>query len=99
MPSIKPLDRLTADDLAAAGAKAYHCARLRRLGIPVPDGVVVLAPEDNAPPVLDALDAALAPFPDGTLFAVRSSAVDEDGAAHSFAGIHETRLNVPREGV
>jgi pyruvate,water dikinase len=26
--------------------------------------------------------------------AVRSSAVDEDGAAHSFAGQHETYLNV-----
>jgi len=31
--------------------------------------------------------------------AVRSSSMDEDGAGASFAGIHETRLAVPLEGL
>jgi pyruvate,water dikinase len=30
------------------------------------------------------------------LYAVRSSGIDEDGVGHSFAGIHETHLNVSR---
>src|SRR5262249_2665233 len=41
----------------------------------------------------------LARRPADVLYAVRSSAPGEDGAAHSFAGIHETRLNVPAAGV
>jgi len=32
------------------------------------------------------------------LLAVRSSAADEDGDAHSFAGLHETQLGVPVQG-
>ncbi|MCH9611779.1 MAG: hypothetical protein S4CHLAM102_02530 [Chlamydiia bacterium] len=34
---------------------------------------------------------------DGELFAVRSSSQDEDSSSKSFAGIFETRLNVPRD--
>jgi pyruvate,water dikinase len=37
--------------------------------------------------------------PSGELLAVRSSASDEDGAQHSFAGQLETFLNVPPSGV
>jgi rifampicin phosphotransferase len=33
------------------------------------------------------------------LFAVRSSAVDEDSEAYSFAGLHETVLGIPTQGV
>jgi phosphohistidine swiveling domain-containing protein len=49
-----------------------------------------------APEVCAALDAAIRErFPDGALLAVRSSASDEDGARHSFAGQFESFLNVP----
>jgi len=37
--------------------------------------------------------------PDVELVAVRSSAADEDGGEHSFAGLHETRLGVPLKGI
>ena len=30
---------------------------------------------------------------------MRSSAADEDGGEHSFAGLHETRLGVPLKGI
>lgn len=33
------------------------------------------------------------------LYAVRSSAIDEDSLKHSFAGIHTTKLNVKKEAV
>jgi pyruvate,water dikinase len=36
-------------------------------------------------------------FPEPGLFAVRSSAVDEDTRQHAFSGIHLTELGVPRE--
>ena len=36
-------------------------------------------------------------FKNTTLFAVRSSSAQEDGSEHSFAGLFETFLNVPKE--
>lgn len=83
------------------GGKAAQLFRLNALGMPVPAfGVVPAdAPEqaiDNELP--DALRHA---FPDArdARFAVRSSALDEDGAEHSFAGLFETFLHVPLEDV
>lgn len=54
-----------------------------------------LASPAPAPEVAAAIAQAIAAFPAGTVFAVRSSAVDEDGAEHSFAGQLESFLNVP----
>ena len=99
MGLIKSLEQITAADQPLVGGKAYNCARLKQSGFPVPDGFVVLA---NAPDSLIAtveFQDALMRLPAKTLFAVRSSAADEDGAAHSFAGIHETKLNVESEGL
>lgn len=45
-----------------------------------------------------AIKHALAPFPRAATFAVRSSALGEDGET-SFAGVHETVLNVMRDDV
>jgi pyruvate,water dikinase len=39
----------------------------------------------------------IAQFPQNTLFAVRSSAADEDGSGSSFAGQFESYLNIPKE--
>jgi pyruvate,water dikinase len=47
-------------------------------------------------PASAAIEAAL---PDAEVFAVRSSATAEDRPSASFAGQHETYLNVPREEV
>ncbi|HEX5732094.1 MAG TPA: PEP/pyruvate-binding domain-containing protein [Blastocatellia bacterium] len=94
--SSRPLDQITADDESRSGAKAYNCARLKQAGFRVPDGMVVLS---------DATDADLATIADHTwfdglptdaLFAVRSSGIGEDGEGQSFAGIHQTILNVRR---
>ena len=79
------------------GGKARALAALTAHGFPVPDWFVVLpeaAQEKNFPAVLDAAVGEW--FPTGTLLAVRSSASDEDGAQHSFAGQLESFLHVPR---
>ena len=86
-----------------AGGKARALARAVRAGLPVPDWVVVsseafaAAAEGSAiaPGVLAEIDAALrALSPRGEAVAVRSSASDEDGAEHSFAGQLDSFLNV-----
>jgi pyruvate,water dikinase len=99
MGFIKTLDRITAADAPLAGGKAYNCARLKQAGFPVPAGFVLLANAPDGTAARADVEEALDALPDGTLFAVRSSAADEDGAGHSFAGIHETKLNVERAGV
>src|SRR5262245_19330667 len=93
---IKPLNQLTAADESVSGAKAFNCAELRQAGFRVPDGVVVLS--KATPADLETLERHpwFDTLPADELFAVRSSGIGEDAAGQSFAGIHQTLLNVPR---
>lgn len=97
--SFTTLDRIAADAQPRIGGKAFNCARLRQAGFPVPDGIIV--PIDASDDELRALadDPWFDSAPAGTLYAVRSSGIGEDSAGHSFAGIHETQLNVTRAQV
>jgi phosphohistidine swiveling domain-containing protein len=87
------LNIITAADAPRVGGKAFNCARLKQAGVAVPDGVV-LTTDAMGSLDLPELRHWLAQLPAKTRLAVRSSGVDEDSAGHSFAGIHETRLNV-----
>ena len=91
------LDDIRRRDLARVGGKAFNCARLRQAGFPVPDGLVI--PIDVADRAVRGLaaDSWFAAGTAGALFAVRSSGVGEDGEGHSFAGVHDTQLNVERD--
>jgi phosphoenolpyruvate synthase/pyruvate phosphate dikinase len=83
-------------DLRTVGGKGFDLCRLFRAGLPVPPGFCV--PEEDLcrldlPEVQLNIENALTRLGLHSV-AVRSSAVDEDGVASSFAGIYPTRLNV-----
>ncbi len=87
-----------AQETAIFGSKAVGLGQAMRDGLPVPPGVAlsgaiveaVAAGEDRA---IEEVCKWVRPL--GGPLAVRSSAVDEDGADASFAGQHLTLLNVP----
>ena len=89
-------------DTALVGGKAANLSRLARMYHRVPDGFCIpVTLMDEAHP-LDLRNEIIASISDlmachslpELVVAVRSSAVDEDGAGASFAGQHETYLNI-----
>lgn len=89
-------------DVAVVGGKAANLSRLARLYHRVPDGFSIpVTLMNNAHPlelrgdIERAISDLMAchSLPE-LVAAVRSSAVDEDGATASFAGQHETYLNM-----
>ncbi len=96
MKRVVPLEK--ALDASIFGSKAVGLGQAIRDGLPVPPGVAlsgaiveaVAAGEQSA---IKEVDKWVRPL--GGPLAVRSSAMDEDGAAASFAGQHLTLLNVP----
>jgi phosphoenolpyruvate synthase/pyruvate phosphate dikinase len=89
---------IDARDTALFGSKAVGLGQALRDGLPVPPGVALAGPVVEAVAGRD--DGAIEQVtesvrPLGPRLAVRSSAVDEDGAEASFAGQHLTLLNVP----
>ncbi len=86
--------------IALVGAKAAPLARAAAHGHAVPVGVVVTTAAAGAAitAVVRQIEAAL-PDHDGVRYAVRSSAVGEDGKVRSFAGQLETDLGVQRSGL
>jgi rifampicin phosphotransferase len=89
------LDELTAADEPRVGSKSWNCARLKQHGFPVPDGIVIPADADVIALAAIEQDPWFDRWPPDRRFAVRSSAAGEDAPGHTFAGIHETLLNVP----
>jgi phosphoenolpyruvate synthase/pyruvate phosphate dikinase len=96
MKTVIPLEE--ASETSLFGSKAVGLGEAARGGIPLPPGVAlsgdlveaVASGEADAVEQVEELVRSL-PCP----LAVRSSAVDEDGAEASFAGQHLTLLNVP----
>jgi phosphoenolpyruvate synthase/pyruvate phosphate dikinase len=92
---IRPLSELGLADTHDVGGKAASLGELLAAGVHVPDGVVLsaragaLTPEQRSS-LLQGIEDTL----DAGPFAVRSSAIAEDGAERSFAGMFETVLDV-----
>jgi len=92
--NLVPLEQ--ALDPARFGGKAATLARALNAGLPVPAGYALDTELVDAIALGQAHDAGTLESCARTLtapFAVRSSVVGEDGAQHSFAGIHLTRLD------
>jgi pyruvate, water dikinase len=86
-----------AADASRFGGKAARLSEAIRAGLRVPDGVALDADEVGGlvggdPATRDAVIALVDGL--GAPVAARSSAIGEDGIVHSFAGQHETVLNV-----
>lgn len=88
------------------GGKAHSLSTLRKNNLPVPNGFVITADsfknrekanltEKSRLKISEALQKLSGKK--SALFAVRSSAVDEDSLEHSFAGSFDSILNVSRE--
>jgi pyruvate,water dikinase len=93
---VVPLD--DASDESLFGSKAVGLGEATRAGLPLPPGIaiagdVVEAVAGGDAEALERVGDLVRPL--GGPLAVRSSAVDEDGAEASFAGQHLTLLNVP----
>ena len=96
MSEVVPLEE--AREVGLFGSKAVGLGDAARAGLPLPPGValsgaVVEAVASGEQSAIDAVEKLVLPL--GAPLAVRSSAVDEDGAEASFAGQHLTLLNVP----
>lgn len=96
MSGVLPLGEVA--DTSVFGSKAVGLGEAVRAGLPVPDGfalsgstVEAVAAGDEE--TIESVTGTVWPL--GGPLAVRSSAVDEDGADASFAGQHLTLLNVP----
>jgi pyruvate,water dikinase len=100
------LDHPDSTDVASVGAKAAHLSRLAALGS-VPPGFSLtagarartgsalhLSPELRASLARAYAGLAAMTGAETPRVAVRSSAIDEDGPLASFAGQHETYLNI-----
>lgn len=80
--------RLAEIDISSQHSLASAAADLREIVMNIPP----------LPALQEALERAAASFPDGTLFAVRSSALGEDGR-QSFAGQYSSLLHIRPEGL
>jgi len=95
MRGVVPLEK--ARETAIYGSKAVGLGQAIRDGLPVPPGIALSGPVVESVAVGEqraSRAVAKAARPLGAPLAVRSSAVDEDGAEASFAGQHLTLLNV-----
>ena len=87
------------------GGKGAALAALAASGAPIPDWFAVRSPNGESSGAMPSSlatelgDAVRALAPDGARLAVRSSAAEEDGAEHSFAGQYESYLYVSPDDV
>ncbi|MBR2523472.1 MAG: hypothetical protein IKE53_03430 [Clostridiales bacterium] len=104
MRYIYDLKQLPTEEMQYAGGKAHSLAvMIRDLGLNVPEGFVLLSRgtdgQDLLPEASDELDQLISSLSDKYTYAVRSSAINEDGKNSSFAGQYETMTDVRAEDV
>ncbi|MCR5060691.1 MAG: phosphoenolpyruvate synthase [Saccharofermentans sp.] len=83
---------ITNDQLQNCGGKCASLVKLTKAGLPVPNGYVLLKGSDIN-------DVDTINWISNKTYAVRSSALNEDGEQASFAGAYETITDVKREDI
>ena len=91
---ILPYNRIGDELLKECGGKGASLVRLARANLPVPEGCILTA--GSSPEEADSIIENLS---DRYTYAVRSSALNEDGEKASFAGAYETITDVAREDI
>ncbi len=84
------------------GGKGASLAKLTKMGLPVPEGYVITSEAFDGGIVPDAqreLELLISTLSDKITYAVRSSALCEDGDNASFAGAYETVTDVKRSDI
>jgi len=85
------------------GGKAESLYRMIKAGLPVPEGYAIAAEAFEKGIIKETAEKELSLLISGLskkyTYAVRSSAVGEDGNDDSFAGAYETLLDVPADGI
>lgn len=85
------------------GGKAESLSELMKIGLPVPFGYAVAAEafekDGLSPEAEKELSEFLKSLPKKYRYAVRSSAVGEDGKTNSFAGAYETVLDISADKI
>ncbi|MGN1107168.1 MAG: PEP/pyruvate-binding domain-containing protein [Huintestinicola sp.] len=102
MKYIFSFKEITENVSALCGGKGASLARLTKMGMPVPDGYVITASafdEDILPEAMAELKTLISGLSDRYTYAVRSSALSEDGENASFAGAYETVTDVKRDDI
>lgn len=92
---ILKLNEIKAYGIEVLGGKAFHLSELSNWGFNVPPGYIVPQEWFEGKDNLELMSL----IESGKLYAVRSSAIDEDGSDYSFAGLQETFLNVDKDHV
>ena len=98
MKSVYPFSNTPDQALPLCGGKGASLIRMTRMGLPVPEGVVILA-GTKSEEAMEEIRNALSSLPDKYTYAVRSSALNEDGSDNSFAGQYETVTDVAKDGL
>lgn len=100
MRHVFPLCELPEVNYRYAGGKGASLAAMIKAGLPVPEGFVILTTAFGSEGLTDEADTELkmmlSGLSDKYTYAVRSSALGEDGMNASFAGAYETVLDVKK---
>lgn len=102
MRFIYSFNEIKGEIAAVCGGKGASLAKLTEMGLPVPEGFVLTANAfcgEIKTEALCELEALISRLSDKHTYAVRSSALNEDGENASFAGAYETITDVARKDI
>jgi rifampicin phosphotransferase len=103
MSYIVSFDKISDEELKLAGGKGSSLVKLSRLRLPVPSGYIILASaiENHCliPEAKAEVENLISSLSDKYTYAIRSSALAEDGELLSYAGQYETKIDISKREI